>query len=383
MVAVRSTATDDQRVVQDLVTAIAAQDTTCVILVFASATHDTARISGALRERWPEATVLGCTTSGEFTESGTGVGGVVALALSSSVIVSARGELVDFSGTGNPELTTNSVRGAVHRLQNRVGRRLSELNPGRWLGMVFIDGLHGEEEAVNLELARRAPFLSFVGGSAGDDLRFGQTRVFCNGAEADHGAALLLLELSVPYAVLKSCSFAPTDTVFTVTRAHPDSRTVFEFNHRPVLEAYAEAVGVDVDDLGTDVFMEHPVGIMIDGAPWIRSPLGATPDGGLGFYCQLAEGTRVHLMRHTDLVGDMRTALEKAYRDLDGKAGGAVLFNCILRRLEMDAHQLHDPWLRLLAGQPSGGFHTYGESWLGHLNQTCVGVLFGVPADPE
>jgi hypothetical protein len=56
---------------------------------------------------------------------------------------------------------------------------------------------------------------------------------------------------------------------------------------------------------------------------------------------------------------------------------GGLAFNCILRRLDMDAQSLHAPFLRTFEGLQCAGFHTYGESYLGHINQTLTSVLMG------
>jgi hypothetical protein len=54
-----------------------------------------------------------------------------------------------------------------------------------------------------------------------------------------------------------------------------------------------------------------------------------------------------------------------------------VLFNCILRRLELDANGSTQAFVQTFKEISAAGFHTYGESWLGHMNQTLTGVLFG------
>jgi hypothetical protein len=123
--------------------------------------------------------------------------------------------------------------------------------------------------------------------------------------------------------------------------------------------------------------MEHPVGLIIDGQPWIRSPQAVTPEGGITFYAQILPGMEVEVMRATDLVAETRDAVARARASLDGHASGAVMFNCILRRLEIDAKGLDARYLDAFGGLPLAGFHTYGESWIGHINQTLTGVVFG------
>jgi hypothetical protein len=242
---------------------------------------------------------------------------------------------------------------------------------------VLFEGLHMREEAANEALGNVAPLLSFVGGSAGDDLAFESTRVFHNGEVCDDGAALLLFDMAVPFVISKTCSFRPTATHWKVTRADLANRVVYELDGKPILPMYAAAVKTSPDKLDGSVFMSHPVGLMIDGQPWIRSPMRALPDGGLKFYCRIAEGMDVHLMESTDLVEDTRLSLADAEKRLGSPIAGGLAFNCILRRLQMDTSSLHGPFLELFRGKAIAGFHTYGESWLGHINQTVTALYFG------
>jgi hypothetical protein len=232
------------------------------------------------------------------------------------------------------------------------------------------------EEAANDALGNAAPLLSFVGGSAGDNMEFKVTRVFCDGEESDNGAALLLIDAAVPFVIGKTCSFEPQGPAMKVTRADLEQRVVYELGGKPILQVYAEALGKQVDEINADVFMTHPLGLMIDGSPWIRSPQQVRPDGGIKFYCYLGEDTDVHIMRSTDLVQDTHDEIQRVRAALSGKLSGGFAFNCILRRLELDAKNLHGPFLEAFAGLEMGGFHTYGESWLGHINQTFTGLWF-------
>jgi len=342
------------------------------VVFFAGHSHDGATISRKLKEHFSSAEVIGCTTAGEFSERGMHNGCVTALALDVSKISRCSARLVRYGRT-----MEKSIVNAVQEMSADLAiPSIRNADPERYVGIVLFDGLSGHEEEANEVLGDLAPMLSFVGGSAGDGLEFSETKVFCNGEETDGGAALMLIEAAVPFSIGKSCSYAPMEKSFRITSADPLNRIVYELNGRPVLEVYAEAVGTTPDKLDSSVFMGHPVGLMIDDEAWIRSPQRALPDGGLKFYCRIAEGMEVRLMESTDMVADARRAVARAGKELGSPVSGGLAFNGVLRRLEMDAKNLHQGFLHAFEGLQVSGFHTYGESWLGHINQTLTAVWF-------
>lgn len=344
-----------------------------VISFFAAHHHDGDAIANSLKVRFPSAHVIGCTTAGEFSERGNMSGGVSALALGRAKVQRAAARIVHYD-RGDVD---GSIRAAVGAIARELGiDNPRAADPKKYVGIVLFDGLSGREEQVNEILGNIAPMLSFVGGSAGDALEFRSTSVFANGARTSNGVVLMLLEAAVPFTVGKTCSFAPTEHAFRVTRADVPNRVVYELDGRPVLEAYASALGLKPEQLDSNVFMSHPVGLIIDGEPWIRSPMRAVDGGGLKFYCNIAQGMKIRIMKSTDLVADSHRAIGDAQKALGAPISGGLAFNCVLRRLEMDAKGLHDGFLESFRGMQVGGFHTYGETWLGHINQTMTAVWF-------
>lgn len=342
-----------------------------VVLYFASSTYDPADLAGPLAAAFPAAAVVGCSTAGEFTDRQSGDGGISAIALPESIVSRSNAALADLSVD-----PADGMLAAVHSIEKAYDLELRALDPARHVGFVLIDGMHGAEEAINEALGNAAPFLDVVGASAGDDLAFKETWVSVGDQVSYHGAALVVCETTGPFTVLKTCTLEPTGKVLRVTSANVAERIVYEFDGRPAVEAYAEAVGHSTEGLDSAVFMAHPLGLMVDDAPFIRSPQQVTGDGGIRFYCQILDGMEVDVMQSGDIVTDTKAAFTTAVDGLGGSASGAVLFNCILRRLELDAAGQTQDFVDVFAGVPVAGFHSYGESWLGHMNQTLTGVIF-------
>ncbi|HET9656604.1 MAG TPA: FIST N-terminal domain-containing protein [Kineosporiaceae bacterium] len=343
------------------------------VLYFASAAYDPRDLAGPLASRFPEAAVMGCSTAGEFTDAVSGTGAISAVAVPEGLLTQVSAVLGNLDG----DVAKNTDLAVLHA-EAQLGRPLRDLDPARHFGLVLIDGMHGDEESVNERLGNAAPLLDIVGGSAGDDLAFDHTWVAVGSQVSERGFALMICATAAPFQVVKTCSFTPAPgRPLRITKADVPNRTVLEFDHRPAAAAYAEAIGVPVDELDTSVWMQHPVGLMIDGQPWIRSPRTVTPDGGLAFYAQILPDMDVHVMNAGDLVGETAAAVAAARTQLGGHPHGAIWFNCILRRLELDAEGQMEPFLAALGDIPAAGFHTYGETWLGHVNQTLTGIVFG------
>ena len=343
-----------------------------VVLYFASTAYEPEELAGPISRHYPDACVLGCSTAGEFTDETTGTGGLSAVVLPEGVVVRAAAALGVLSDD-----PVGGTDGAVAAIETRLGVPLRTLDCARHVGLVLVDGLHGVEEEVIDRISEAAPALDVVGGSAGDDLLFERTWVAVGDTVSMCGVALVVCEVVVPFRVVKTCSFRPSGRSLRVGAVDAASYTVLDFDGRPAAAAYADAVGVEPQALTSSVWLEHPLGLMIDGHPWIRSPQAVTAQGHLRLSANVVEGMVVELMNPGDLVTDTAVAIGEARAELGGVTSGAVAFNCILRRLELDARQCTDEFIEAFAGLPLAGFHTYGETWLGHVNQSLTAVVFG------
>jgi hypothetical protein len=318
-----------------------------------------------MRREFPGAEIIGCTTAGELVGDRMVHGAVVAIFLGDDVVARAASALI-----GDLD-AADCVDRAFEELSCAFGTRVSELDFERHVGIVLIDGLSGAEERIMDRIGDLADVI-FVGGSAGDDLKFRTTQILVNDTGRSGAAALLLLQLHGGFEVLKTQSFRPTGKRRVATAVDEKTRTVDEFDHRPALEAYAEAVGVCPRD-AAGCFFRYPLGLMLDGAPFVRSPqlsLGAS----IRFYCQVLEGMELDVLEGTDIVAATRRDLEESCAR-SGPIQGLIQFNCILRTLQLQEEGRCAEYGALFGGVPSIGFSTYGEEYVGHINQTSTMLL--------
>jgi hypothetical protein len=256
--------------------------------------------------------------------------------------------------------------------EGKLGQKMLDLDPGRWLGLVLVDGLSGSEERVMDKLGDLTNVI-FIGGSAGDDVAFKQTFVAADGRATSNAAVLALLECPNGFDIIKTQSFHATQRFLVPTRVDKAAREVLEFNGKPAAGAYAEALAVKPEDLSAQ-FMAHPLGLMIGGEPFVRSPQQVVGDA-VRFYCGVDEGMKLAVLDSTAIVDDTAAALAKALKRNPG-AKGLLNFNCILRTLELEAKGLTKEYGAVFADFPTAGFSTYGEEYMGHINQTATMVLF-------
>ena len=76
----------------------------------------------------------------------------------------------------------------------------------KYLGFVLVDGLTCAEENLMDDIGNKTNVF-FVGGSAGDDLKFTATHVYANGKTYNDAAVLALIKVRNGFDIIKTQSF--------------------------------------------------------------------------------------------------------------------------------------------------------------------------------
>jgi hypothetical protein len=336
------------------------------VIFFASSRYNPVDLSRQMKAAFPDACVAGCSTAGEIAAGKMISQSVTAMFLDEEIVGQAAFAVVE----NLRERVT--VRDAFSKMEQDLQVPISSLDMEKYVGLVLVDGLSGAEETLMDKIGDRTD-LFFIGGSAGDDLKFAGTHVMADGGAYTDAAVLVLLELKHGFDIVKTQSFQTTGKTLVATKVDEPLRLVVEFDHKPALEAYAQALGVSPDDAPAQ-FMTHPLGLMVDGDPYVRSPQ-RVQDRGILFYCQIKEGTDLEVLQATDIVTRTQQAIE------DRKAtglpiSGIIDFQCILRTLQLRAEHRCGQYGAIFDGIPTAGFSTYGEAYLGHINQTSTMLVF-------
>ncbi len=337
-----------------------------MMIFFASAKFDPEEISARMQAAFPGVTVFGCSTAGEIVSGRLLKGSVVAMAFDEESLLDVKVEVVR-----NLKRKVD-VGDAFCSFERHFGEAADEMKPSQYLGIILIDGMCGLEEKVMDAIGDKTNVI-FLGGSAADDLRFRKTFVFANGRSYADAAVLTLLKPAAPFDLVKTQSVRAMGAELVVTKANEDKREIIEFNNKPASIAYAEVLGVSVHELAA-CFPSHPLGLVIDGEPYIRSPTQISGDS-VFFHCSSVEGMPLSLLELTNLIEDTRNVLERSRAKLGG-ISGVIVFNCAHRALELEFNKQSREYGELFAEIPTIGFNSYGEQFIGHMNQTATMIVF-------
>ena len=266
-----------------------------MVVFFASSIYDPATISRAMADAFPASVVFGCSTAGELVTGRMLKESVVAMAFSSEVVADVAIGVMTGIKEGQ---TAQSVSGVFTAFEKHYGEKMANLDFSTYVGLILIDGLSGAEERVMDRIGDLTNVL-FVGGSAGDDLKFECTHVYANGKAYTDAAVLALLKPAVGFDIIKTQSFRATGKLLTATEVDEARREVISFNNRPAVEAYAEALGTTAED-APNHFMSHPMGLLSGDEIFVRSPQQIR-DGRMVFYCNVLKGMELALLASTDI----------------------------------------------------------------------------------
>lgn len=345
-----------------------------VVFVFAAPGLDRPDFAAALRAGFGATPVVGCTTAGEIGPHGFGTGSVVAIGLPADHTCAAVAALPDVRGLG-----IGCHRDTVHELLARLDRGQPPPDRRRRFAVLLVDGLSFAEEVLASSLHGALDGIPLVGGSAGDGGRFGATHVFAEGAAHPHGAALVIVQTELPFAIFKTQHFVPGERRLVVTAADSPRRIVHELDGEPAADCLSRMLEVPREHLGPETFAKHPVVVRIGGDDYVRSIQKVDADGSLTFYCAIEEGIVLRDARGVGFVDNLAQTLRRLRTEV-GEPLATLTFDCILRRTECERDGHAAAVSELLRGARCAGFSTYGEQFHGmHVNQTLTGVVIGAP----
>lgn len=337
------------------------------VLLFCSSSYDLERlgreIAGAFR-----CPVMACTSAGQIGPAGYQRGGLAAASLASEELKLHPYLIAPLSDRkARAAQVAAGVQGVIDRLP--AGRRA--------FGLVLTDGLSLAEEGLAASLYQSLGNVPIVGGSAGDDLAFVRTAVYWDGEFRTDAAVFGLFETSLPFATLKLQHFRPTERRLVTTAADPAVRLVVEMNGVPAAEAYAEVLGLRVEELSGAVFSENPLMLRIGDDHYVRSLQRANPDGSLSFFCAIEEGLVLSVGEGVEPLEALERGFAEAAREVP-RPELVIGCDCILRRLELEEKKLSGRVGEFLAAHKVIGFNTYGEQYNAvHVNQTFTGIVLG------
>jgi len=306
-----------------------------------------------LREIYPNAEIVGCSSSGNILGESISEASIVA-----SAVTFDKGEVhisvEDFTDEENQYL---------------VSRRLIEGLPKENLKHVFIlsDGLNMNGSA----LAKGAndavgEGISITGGLAGDGIDFEETLIVAN-EEAKDNRVVAVGFYGESISVESGC-YSGWDE-FGILRKITKSKgnILYEIDGKPALELYKKYLGEYANDLPKSA-LDFPMSIKEDkeDEAIIRSVLGIDEENqALIFAGDVPEGYLARLMKtNIDGLIDASEIAAKQISKINKKSALGLVVSCVGRRIvlkQLSDEELESIAMTLESNVQLVGFYSYGE----------------------
>jgi len=303
---------------------IASEEQPQLVLVFGSTERMASSDSHALlTSTFPDAEIVGCSTSGEIT--GEGVQDdtltITTVSFSDTTIKSRRAEVASMADS------------------RAAGVELAEaLNaPDLEFVLVISDGLNvNGSSLVDGLRSTLPPHVPLSGGLAGDADRFERTLTIDR--DGIHDSSVIAIGLYGTGLKVRTGSmggWAPFGSVRTITKS--TDNVVFEIDGERALDVYSKYLGDEAADLpASGLLFPLALSPKNDEIGLIRTLLAVDRDAGsLTFAGDVPEGTTVQLMHANfdQLVAGAESAATKCTNESDFTPELALLVSCVGRKL--------------------------------------------------
>ncbi|WP_296314291.1 FIST signal transduction protein [Winogradskyella sp. UBA3174] len=303
--------------------------------------------------RFPEATILGCSTAGEIS----GINVIdESVSMTAIKLEKTASKLVKV----DVKSMDDSFNSGVALAENLQAHNLKHV-------LVFSDGLNVNGADLVSGLKSILPETSITGGLAGDGPDFNETFVIANGLITDRiivGLGFYGDHLKIGYSSKGGWDSFGIDRLVTKS----DNNILFELDGLPALELYKSFLGDNAKNLPSSGLL-FPLNMRVNehDAPVVRTILSVDEDNqSLTFAGNIPEGAFVRLMKANvnRLIYGAEDSARKAFNATNENAELAILISCVGRRLvlkqlvEEEVEVVRD----IIGDKPKiTGFYSYGE----------------------
>jgi len=302
------------------------------VTAFISPEYDYQTAVETIRSETDNATLIGASSSGEFTGSE-----AVSQGIAVSTIESDSMEFEVGIGTGVSDDPEQAVTEATEGFP-------AEFESEHTVGLNFHDGLAGRGDELTLHTYQKYP-MSYVGGAASDEYQLESTVVFANDTVATDAIAVGVIGNDTEFGVAAAHGHQRLSEGYRVTEASGpliktiDDRPAYEVWKDAVRDHVADNFGLDVDTIqpGSYDFARlmtiYSLGIETGDGEYKIRPGALTEsvdDGSLRFATTIPEGTELFVMTSTkdNQRQAQQDAVVSAVNNLDEPPAGGFNFSC-------------------------------------------------------
>ncbi len=319
-----------------------------------------------LKERYPNAVVVGSTTYINYSSEGYSHCGASVMAINSGIEVSAG---IIFDVDRHPAMYKAHIVEALSKLSSTENTCCLE----------FVTAFGKGEELVldTFEEVLKDTGIRVAGGSAGSPYGRRESLVSLDKDLYKQSCVFVFIHnLNGKIGFFRENVYRPTSHKFVATYADCEERTVIEYNGQPAAEILAKTLEVPLDKL-SEKLSQHPMGRLVDGEICITSTDKVFEDGSISYFSRIYNYTKILLLEPDDLKRVWSETANRVTKEI-AKPSFSISVNCFLRTMLFENENCFGEFVNVLRNYGKFiGVSGYGEQLdYIHLNQSMVLLVF-------
>jgi len=346
---------------------IASQNSSPKVIIFFSDYDDLWYYAKQLKEDFPEATSIGCSSCMIFSTEGCSDKGLSALAIYNNVECSS-GLLYEVSR--HPKNYSRHIHEALKSLNSTDNTVCIEFTTS---------GFRCEELVLDtFEEILKGTDIKVAGSTSGSNRGANTSAVALNGDIYIESCAFIFIHnLSGKIHLYRENLFRPTSHLLLTTDVDCEKLRVYEFDNKPAADVLCKLLHVERKNL-LEKLKYNPVGRIDGGNILISEAQEIMEDGSITFYSRLYNQSKVVLLE-MDNFNSVWDETKTVISSLTNKPSFSIAVHCYSRMVMLKDMQCFDDFTKRLNSTLGKyvGVCGFGEQIMYHnLNQSLVLIIF-------